>query len=76
MFKQFHQSRRDLGNFAKSLGSAKGQSFESMFLNKDGTLDYKTMMLEVEAAIRGGRTQIHPELADIFVPPTRCRPRR
>lgn len=62
-FVAFHQSRRDIGNAKQnSIGSAKGQSFESFFTNENNVLNYSQMMAEVEAAIRGGKTNIHPEL--------------
>lgn len=61
-FNTFHEARRDLGNPAKPSPSARGQSFESFFSTKDGKLNYKQMMVEVEAAIRSGKTSIHPEL--------------
>ena len=68
-FLAFHQSRRDLGNHRKDAhGSAKGQSFESFFTDADGVLNYRQMMLEVEAAVRGGRHQIHPEIEIIEHP--------
>ena len=62
-FLAFHQSRRDLGNHRKdSQGASRGQSFESFFIDSEGCLNYKKMMLEVEAAVRDGRTTVHPEL--------------
>jgi hypothetical protein len=70
-FNAFHHSRRDLGNHRlERLGSAKGQSIESFFINPDGTLNYRKMMLEAEAAIRQGRDRIHPEL-EVEQHPTR-----
>ena len=61
-FVNFHASRRDIGNPTSPGGRARGQSFEAFFLNRDGTLDYTRMMQEVEAAIRAGKSRIHPEL--------------
>lgn len=68
-FLTFHQSRRDMGNARKDAqGSAKGQSFEAFFTDENGILNYRQMMLEVEAAIRDGRDQIHPEMEVIEHP--------
>ena len=62
-FVAFHQSRRDIGNAKKtSIGSAKGQSFESFFTDENNILNYAQMMAEVESAIRAGKHNIHPEL--------------
>ena len=62
-FLNFHQSRRDIGNAKNSTSAkAKGQSFESFFTNDENVLNYRQMMLEVEAAIRAGRNNVHPEL--------------
>jgi hypothetical protein len=70
-FKAFHHSRRNLGDHRlERFGSAKGQSIESFFINPDGTLNYRKMMLEAEAAIRQGRDRIHPEL-EVDQHPTR-----
>ena len=62
-FLNFHQAHRELGNAKNPGGSkSKGQSFESFFTDDNNVLNYKQMMLEVEAAIRDGRNSIHPEL--------------